>query len=468
MLALHAHARRARVTLALIAATLVLAACSGGGDNEPTGPTGDIASVTVTLPSNSVVAGSGVNAAAVAKDASGKTVTASFAWTSSNTNVATVNGSGRVTAHSAGSTTISAEAGGKSATVDVSVEPQNLNSMVEGVRAQAGVPAMAAAIVTGKGLVAIGVAGTRQTGGAGGTVGLNEKWHIGSNLKAITAALAAVAVTEGKISWSTTVEEAFPEHAATMKAQYKAVKLEDLLANRAGIRNDPPGAAYSGATARQQRESLVAWALNANPIGPVGGYFYSNMSFVIAGAMIERALGGDYEALVASKLGQPLGVTTLGWGPVPAGNPIAHYRAANSWIPCAAANCDNPPGLSAAGRAHISIGDWAKIISELLRADAGRSELISAANGRKLFTGLTPVPSSSDQYALGWMMTTRPWANGRTASHDGSNTMNHSVAWLGLGPEVAFLATTNAGDAEGGSSWMALDNVIVAMLNNHF
>src|SRR5690606_39371113 len=68
------------------------------------------------------------------------------------------------------------------------------------------------------------------------------------------------------ISWTTTVEDAFPEHAATMNAQYKSVKLEDLLANRAGIRNDQPAAAYTGATARQQRESLVAWAVGANPM----------------------------------------------------------------------------------------------------------------------------------------------------------------------------------------------------------
>jgi len=457
-----------RAALALVVTALSVSACGGGGDGneEPLGPGGAVATVSVAVPSANLVVGDVLPAEALAKDATGKTVQATFTWTSSDTDVATVNPQGQAIGVTAGTAIITATASGKSGTVTLTVAPQNLNTMVEAVRAQRGLPAMSGAIVTRQGLVAIGVAGTRQAGGAGGTVTLNDKWHIGSNLKAITAALAAVAVTEGAISWTTTVEDAFPEHAATMNAQYKSVKLEDLLANRAGIRNDPPAAAYTGATARQQRESLVAWAVGANPMNPVGTYFYSNPSFVIAGAMVERALGGDYEALVQSKLGQPLGVSSLGWGPVPAGNPVAHYRSGANWIPCSAANCDNPPGLSAAGRAHMSMGDWSKIVRELLRADTGESTLISAANGRKLFTGITPI-GGPDSYSLGWIMTTRPWAggDGRTATHSGSNTLNHSIAWLGMSEGVAFLAATNASDA---GTPAALDDLILGMLNSHF
>lgn len=458
--------RRNTAPSVLLVVTLATIACSGGGDSGPAGPGGgSVSSVSVAVPSTSLVVGEMLPAEALAKDADGKTVQATFTWSSDNEDVLTVNSQGQATGVTAGTAVISATASGKTGTVSVTVAPMDLSTMVEGVRSQRGLPAMSAAIVTRQGLVAIGVAGTRQAGGVGGAVTLADKWHIGSNLKAITAALAAVAVTEGKISWTTTVEDAFPEHAASMHSQYRTVKLEDLLANRAGIRNNPPASAYSGSTARQQRESLVAWALGATPVNAVGTYFYSNPSFVIAGAMVERALGGDYEALVQSKLGQPLGVTSLGWGTVPAGNPVAHYRSGANWIACTdPSTCDNPPGLSAAGRAHMSMGDWSKIIGELLRADAGASTLISAADGRKLFTGVTPI-AGSDTYGLGWIMTSRPWASGRTATHSGSNNLNFSVAWLGMGPGVGFLVTTNASDA---NTPAAVDQLILEMLNSYF
>jgi CubicO group peptidase (beta-lactamase class C family) len=79
---------------------------------------------------------------------------------------------------------------------------------------------------------------------------MNDVWHIGSNLKAITAALGAIAVDRGVIEWTSTVEGAFPEFAAGMRDEYRTVTLRDLLSNGGRMRNDPPGTAFLGATAR--------------------------------------------------------------------------------------------------------------------------------------------------------------------------------------------------------------------------
>ncbi len=309
------------------------------------------------------------------------------------------------------------------------------------------------------------MAGTRRATG-GPAVTRADKWHIGSNLKGITATLAALAVSRGDIKWTQTIAEAFPEHAATMKDQYRNVTLEDLLANRGGIRNDPSGSAWDGTTARQQRESLVRWALHSDPIGPVGSYHYSNVGFAMAGAMLERAMKGNYEELLASELGKPLGVTSLGWGapaaPGASDQPVGHSRQGGAWVACE--GCDNPPGLSAAGRSHMSIGDWARFIQQMMAADAGRSTLITQANQRNVFTGHTPMAGQGDMYGMGWIITSRPWAGGRTATHEGSNNLNHSVAWLGFGADVAFLAATNAADATTGA---ALDDLVGRMLTLH-
>ena len=352
---------------AVFGTILLPVACSSGDGGSPTGPSNDVASIEVTLPA-SVEALKTVTGSATARNSSGTNVQATFTWTSSNTSVATVT-NGVVRGISPGTATITARSGSIEGTRSIQVATQNVNALVSDVRTTSGLPAMGGALVTRDGIVALGVAGNRRITG-GSAVTAADRWHIGSNLKAITALLAAIAVDRNAISWTTTVAQAFPELAASIRAEYQTVTLEDLLSNRAGIRNDPPAAVYSGTTARAQRESLAAWALGATPAVAKGTYHYSNPGFVIAGAMVDRALNGTYEDLVTSLIATPLGVGGIGWGPttVAGGNdqPVGHSRSGSTWLPCEA--CDNPPGLSAAGRAHMPLATWARIIQEFLRA----------------------------------------------------------------------------------------------------
>lgn len=354
--------------------------------------------------------------------------------------------------------------GGSESTAPPPAPPPNtasgtLGTIVDSVRLAYGVPAMGGAIVTTSGLQAIGVAGYRRWGGSI-PVTLADKWHLGSNLKAQTAALAAIAVDAGRIDWTRTIGESFPELAGTIRADIRGVTLEDLLANRGGIRNDPPASVWSGATARAQRESAVAWGTSNAPAVPRGTYHYSNVGFVIAGAMVERALNGTYEELMRDRLWTPAGATAPGWGPQAASGatdqPVAHRRSGGGWVPCE--GCDNPPGLSAAGRAHMPLGDWAMVIAEALRADAGISTLIGAASGRKLVADHVGIPGG-DSYGLGWVIVSggRPWGGARVVTHSGSNTLNHSVAWVSLSRGFAVLAVTNAADLDGGVTTRALD-----------
>ena len=405
-----------------------------------------------------------MQAAAEARNATGGIVSVPLTWSTSSGAVAAVTSTGSVSAVGNGTASITATAGVLSASLELRVEPPGLGRIVDSVRRAWDLPAMGGAIVTREGTEALAVAGTRRAG-AGPFVTIDDKWHIGSNLKAITAALGAIAVDEGRISWSTTISEAFPELAATMQTQDRAVTLGDLLSHRGGLRNDPPLSAFEGATAKAQRDRLVAWTLSAAPYGPVGTFYYSNLGYVVAGAMIERAWAGIYEELLATRLLEPLGATGLGWGPQAArgatDQPVAHSYENGRWVACE--GCDNPLGISAAGRAHLPLGDWAKVIREFLKADAGLSTLIEPATGRELFTGRVTF-ADSDTYGLGWVLTSRGWAGGRTAAHSGSNTVNHSVAWLGLGRGIGFIAVTNAADLVTGRTALALDALVVRML----
>jgi len=93
---------------------------------SPTPTIGAVATVTVTAPSKKVKRGSTLQLAATAKDSKGTTVpNQSYTWSSSNTNTATVSGSGVVTGKRKGDATITAQiasSGGKSGSLKIEVK----------------------------------------------------------------------------------------------------------------------------------------------------------------------------------------------------------------------------------------------------------------------------------------------------------------------------------------------------------
>lgn len=344
-------------------------------------------------------------------------------------------------------------------------QPNNvndINDIIESVRANHDLPAMGGAIVTADSIIALGVAGTRRIDGP--SVTSADSWHIGSNLKAITSLLAGIAVDTGVITWEQTVAESFPE--MSVGESYRAVTLRELVSHQGGISNSPPAGIATAADARGQRDQIIAWALGQPAASERGNYYYSNVGYVMAGAMIERAYDSTYEAIMDSTLMAPLGVVDYGWGaqtsPDASDNPVPHFLDGDDWTACE--GCDNPPWLSAAGRMHLPLEQWATIIREMIRADDGRSTIVSAATGSLLFKDEVSIGDSADSYGYGWVVTQREWAGGKTLVHDGSNTTNHSVVWLSPSRDVAFLAVTNAADLEGGRTAAALDAVIVELL----
>jgi len=110
--------------------TLKVNAVFGALSNIATGSTATagsalVASVSVAPGTASLPVGGTQQLAATLKDASGNVLTGrSVAWTSSNAAVATMGGSGLVTAIAAGSATITAASGGKSGTATITVTTQ--------------------------------------------------------------------------------------------------------------------------------------------------------------------------------------------------------------------------------------------------------------------------------------------------------------------------------------------------------
>jgi hypothetical protein len=61
-----------------------------------------------------------------------------------------------------------------------------------------------------------------------------DRFHLGSDTKAMTAVLAATFVQEGKLEWTSTLRELFPD-LKTMHESYYKVTLAELLAHKSGL-----------------------------------------------------------------------------------------------------------------------------------------------------------------------------------------------------------------------------------------
>jgi CubicO group peptidase (beta-lactamase class C family) len=184
---------------------------------------------------------------------------------------------------------------------------------------------------------------------------------------------------------------------------------------------------------------------------PRGKYFYNSIGYVVAGAMVERALGTSFEAAVQAQIFGPLGMTDASWGPQAAAGsstqPVAHRRQTDgSWSVLEA--FDIPPVFNSSGTMHMSLASWGRFVREVLRVEAGTSTLVPAAVARQT-TSTVIATGTGVTYGLGWLITTGSWANGKVLYHSGTNGGNTSLATLAPLRNVAFLVTTNGYDPNG-------------------
>ncbi len=448
----------------LLVTTLAALSIGCGGSSEPTGPSGappgvTVASVTLENMPTQMETGTSKSATATPRSAAGTAVSGrTITWSSSDNAVATV-AAGTITAISRGTVTITATADGQSKGASVNIDTRSgfLTAIVESVRAQYDLPALAAGIVTrSNGVFGAAVSGRRRASQTT-PVTMGDLWHIGSNLKAITAHVAGIAVTEGKINWTTTMAEAYPELSGSMRAEYRDVTLRQLLGHTGGMIPNINTNQVPAGTLTAQRAAIAKTATQTAASPAVGTYNYSNVGFMVAANMVERALGISWEETMQTRLLGPLGATAFGWGPTPTGNPVGHQRSGTTWSEWPTS--DNPPFLSSAGRSHWSLESYGKVLQEIMKADQGQSTLVTQAVAR-----VNTTSQSSANYGSGWAIANNAaWASGRGVEHDGSNNLNYARTQVALDRGVAVMAVTNSHDTQGPRSNNAMADVLTRL-----
>ena len=183
------------------------------------------------------------------------------------------------------------------------------------------VPAIAVTVMNSETIYLQEVQGVRVVGKPAHAT-LDDYFHIGSCSKSVLAVMAAKLVEQKKITWQTRFFEVFPELEANANQAYRDITLEDLFLSEAGIKAYTNAEAEPfpdfGASVRDKRLEFIKFLVRQSPSSEKKNgkfqHLYSNPSYMMASAMLERVSGLKYEELVRRTLTDDLGMSVhIGW-----------------------------------------------------------------------------------------------------------------------------------------------------------
>ena len=353
----------------------------------------------------------------------------------------------------------------------------SLDELLTPYLARYDLPALAAAVVQDGKIIASGAAGTRRAG-ATIPVTINDRFHIGSDTKAMTALLAAVLVEEHKLRWDSTVAEVFPELSATMTPGLRGVTLEQLLSHTSGISSDNQAVvnllnkslSQEGNLDEMRLWLIRQWSKQPLAAKPGARFAYANMNYVLAGAMLERISGKTWDELITERIFTPLGLKTAGLGAQSSlgriDAPLGHVKIGGKTKAfLAGPNGDNPPIVGPAGITHMSVLDFATWAGWNAGEGKRGPALVHPETLRKLHTPVISIPEKPGakpgtpkhgKYALGWGEVTFDWAPIPLKTHSGSNGKNLAQIWLDPQRDFAMVLVTNIGGEKADQAFQAL------------
>lgn len=303
-----------------------------------------------------------------------------------------------------------------------------LQQTLGAARDKAHIPGLAALIQIDGRIAAEAAIGVRALGHPE-AVSIDDRWHLGSDTKAFTSTMIARLVEERVMSWDDTLAASFPSFAKQINPAYRNITVTQLLSHTAGA---PPltdakelseffAVLKTAHGVKAQRAAIARKYLSMAPASKAGEFKYSNLGYIIAGAIAESRTGKAWEELIREQIFAPLRISSGSFGvPGTAGKfdqPRGHTEMDGNLTPLDPADpeSDNPPALGPAGTINISLKDWMRFAQDQLDGLHGHGKLLQAETYKKLHTPVTAT------YALGWGVKIESDGSTSQLTHTGSN-----------------------------------------------
>lgn len=272
----------------------------------------------------------------------------------------------------------------------------------------------------------------------------DDRFHIGSNTKAITSFISALLVQQGQITWETKFIDLFPELKQHCRKAYQKITLQDLLTFRGKLPAytytfDKPAKKQITGNDAAQRFQLAKYFLSQKPMKIENGLTASNADYILAGLMLERVTGKPFRKLVTD-FGETQGIafgfdypnladSLQPWGhdinlhPLP---PLDNYKL--NW-------------LLSAGNINVSLADYIKFIQLQLKGLKGETKILSPQTFDKLLYGLTT-------FSFGWFNKLDTATNHHIAYNEGNAGAFITQVQIIKETGKAFIVFTNSASTE--------------------
>ncbi len=342
-----------------------------------------------------------------------------------------------------------------------------LSELMSGGRNKYNVPAIGVTVMSSEDILFQEVQGVRATGEPGPAT-VDNFFHIGSCSKSVLAVMAARLIEQQKITWNTKLFDVFPEFEVNADSAYHNITLEDLLLCQAGIKaytktEVEPFPEYNSSVTDKRLE-FVKYLIKQPPAAMKKGrkfqFLYSNASYTIAAAMLEKVSGKKYEELVRKTLTDDLDLRVhVGWpnsiGPdQPWGHQITKDKI-EAFPPDHEYKI--PDLITPAGDLSMTPKDYAKYTQLHLRGLRGKDKYISSEAYRYIHFGHDGISLGVGNGVL---------RGKRYSGFDGSAGTFFCRSIIIPESDFAFTIMTNAGSSTG--SMEAVDWLSQRIVEKHF
>ncbi len=334
--------------------------------------------------------------------------------------------------------------------------------IIDSIRIRFDIPAVAFGIVCDDSILLQGAIGVREIN-TNDSITIYDKFHIGSDSKALTSFIAGKLVDNGLISWNTKFFDLFPELKATSKPGYYEIELKDLLSHRAFIDPFKGGNQWNileqfykidtNKTRSNYNFSKFLLTLEPTKYDSTEIYKYSNAGYLLAALMLEKVSNKTYEQLI-EKINKDLSLDfQIGWPrqlnsnqPVGYISPIELGLSKESGLielPDSILNDDMFKDFQyycrPAGDLCVSITDYLKFIQLNLAGLNGQNNYLKSETYDFIFNG-------EKDYSMGW----GNWIlNGKHHyGHSGSLVTFYTYTEIIKESKVAIVIMMNAGNGK--------------------
>ena len=264
----------------------------------------------------------------------------------------------------------------------------------------------------------------------------------------------AILVDEEKLTWDEPVRNFLPEFSLYDPFVDREIQVRDLLIHNSGLPEVSGGTIWYDS--KLSRKEVVHRLRYLRPGSSFrSAYAYQNVSYLVAGEIIEAITGHTWDDFIRERIFSPLGMnrTTTRLSEL---EKLGNFAIPHAWLNGRIQSIPyrNHENVGSAAAVNSSVWDWAQYVQMFLNYGEYKSQrIITPESVKALWSPQTCIPIVSlppelqkitytyDAYGMGWFI--RDYCGHQTITHSGGvDGMRTKMAIL-PGKNIGFVIFTN-------------------------